>query len=126
MHGECVMSKEIKIIQSEGKYFNLNIKGFELFLSEAEFNMLVDTLIRQRSTQEEWERLSTEVKEANGGSSLVMLRVDDLPSLSELEKRYIQLLLDKFKEKGQVADILKVDRTTLYRKLKDYSNSDEN
>lgn len=45
---------------------------------------------------------------------------EDWPTLDELEQRYIQLLVSKHKEKQRIADILGVDRTTLYRKLKRY------
>ncbi|HET8715153.1 MAG TPA: sigma-54 dependent transcriptional regulator [Holophagaceae bacterium] len=44
----------------------------------------------------------------------------DWPSLDELERRYIKLLLGQHKEKQRIAEILGVDRTTLYRKLKRY------
>jgi DNA-binding NtrC family response regulator len=46
--------------------------------------------------------------------------IGDWPSLDELERRYIQLLLGRHKEKQRIAEILGVDRTTLYRKLKRY------
>ena len=46
--------------------------------------------------------------------------VEDWPSLDELERRYIQMLIGKHKEKQRIAEILGVDRTTLYRKLKRY------
>ncbi|WP_243287107.1 sigma-54-dependent transcriptional regulator [Geothrix terrae] len=46
--------------------------------------------------------------------------IGDWPSLDELERRYIQILLGRHKEKQRIADILGVDRTTLYRKLKRY------
>ncbi|HEU4950495.1 MAG TPA: sigma-54 dependent transcriptional regulator [Holophagaceae bacterium] len=44
----------------------------------------------------------------------------DWPSLDELERRYIKLLLGQHREKQRIAEILGVDRTTLYRKLKRY------
>jgi DNA-binding NtrC family response regulator len=44
---------------------------------------------------------------------------DHLPTLEELERRYIQVLLKHEHRKSRVADILGKDRTTLYRKLKD-------
>jgi DNA-binding NtrC family response regulator len=44
---------------------------------------------------------------------------DHLPTLEELERRYIQVLLRHETRKSRVADILGKDRTTLYRKLKD-------
>ncbi len=46
--------------------------------------------------------------------------IEDWPSLDELERRYIQVLIGKHKEKQRIAEILGVDRTTLYRKLKRY------
>jgi DNA-binding NtrC family response regulator len=46
--------------------------------------------------------------------------IEDWPSLDELERRYIQVLVGKHKEKQRIAEILGVDRTTLYRKLKRY------
>ncbi|HJW10076.1 MAG TPA: sigma-54 dependent transcriptional regulator [Holophagaceae bacterium] len=46
--------------------------------------------------------------------------IADWPSLEELEHRYIRILLGQHKEKQRIAEILGVDRTTLYRKLKRY------
>jgi DNA-binding NtrC family response regulator len=46
--------------------------------------------------------------------------IEDWPSLDELEHRYIQILVARHKEKQRIAEILGVDRTTLYRKLKRY------
>jgi transcriptional regulator with PAS, ATPase and Fis domain len=46
--------------------------------------------------------------------------IEDWPSLDELERRYIQILVGRHKEKQRIAEILGVDRTTLYRKLKRY------
>jgi DNA-binding NtrC family response regulator len=46
--------------------------------------------------------------------------IEDWPSLDELERRYIQVLIGRHKEKQRIAEILGVDRTTLYRKLKRY------
>jgi DNA-binding NtrC family response regulator len=46
--------------------------------------------------------------------------IEDWPTLDELERRYIQELLGRHKEKQRIAEILGVDRTTLYRKLKRY------
>lgn len=50
--------------------------------------------------------------------------IEDWPSLDELERRYIQLLVGRHKEKQRIAEILGVDRTTLYRKLKRYGLHD--
>ncbi|MDR2560453.1 MAG: sigma-54 dependent transcriptional regulator [Holophagales bacterium] len=44
---------------------------------------------------------------------------DGLPTLEELEKKYIQALLKHYPRKAKVAEILGKDRTTLYRKLRD-------
>ena len=49
---------------------------------------------------------------------------DHLPTLDELERRYIQVLLKHEHRKSRVADILGKDRTTLYRKLKDLGLAD--
>jgi DNA-binding NtrC family response regulator len=46
--------------------------------------------------------------------------IEDWPSLDELERRYIQILIGRHKEKQRISEILGVDRTTLYRKLKRY------
>ena len=51
--------------------------------------------------------------------------IEDWPSLDELERRYIQVLVGKHKEKQRIAEILGVDRTTLYRKLKRYGFQEE-
>ncbi len=44
---------------------------------------------------------------------------DHLPTLEELERRYIQVLLKHETRKSRIAEILGKDRTTLYRKLRD-------
>ena len=44
---------------------------------------------------------------------------DHLPTLEELERRYIQVLLRHQHKKSRIAEILGKDRTTLYRKLRD-------
>jgi len=44
---------------------------------------------------------------------------DHLPTLDELERRYIQVLLKHQHKKSRIAEILGKDRTTLYRKLRD-------
>ncbi len=49
---------------------------------------------------------------------------DHLPTLEELERRYIQVLLKHEHRKSRVAEILGKDRTTLYRKLKDLGLAD--
>ncbi len=55
-----------------------------------------------------------------GGGDEVSSLTEDWPTLDQLEQRYIQLLVSRHKEKQRIADILGVDRTTLYRKLKRY------
>jgi two-component system response regulator AtoC len=49
---------------------------------------------------------------------------DHLPTLEELERRYIQVLLKHESRKSRIAEILGKDRTTLYRKLKDLGLGD--
>ena len=49
---------------------------------------------------------------------------DYLPTLDELERRYIQVLLKHEHRKSRVAEILGKDRTTLYRKLKELGLTD--
>jgi DNA-binding NtrC family response regulator len=49
-----------------------------------------------------------------------------LPTLEELERRYIQVLLKHEHKKSRIAEILGKDRTTLYRKLKDLGLADGN
>ena len=49
---------------------------------------------------------------------------DRLPTLEELERRYIQVLLRHEHRKSRVAEILGKDRTTLYRKLKELGLAD--
>ena len=44
---------------------------------------------------------------------------DHLPTLEDLERRYIQVLLKHQHKKSRIAEILGKDRTTLYRKLRD-------
>ncbi len=49
---------------------------------------------------------------------------DHLPTLEELERRYIQVLLKHQHKKSKIAEILGKDRTTLYRKLRDLGLAD--
>ncbi len=81
------------------------------------------------------EDLPAKVKEENRGKDLrapmapaPLLELIDgwnhLPSLDELEKRYIQVLLKHEARKSRIAEILGKDRTTLYRKLKDLGLGD--
>jgi len=49
---------------------------------------------------------------------------DHLPTLEELERRYIQVLLKHEARKSRIAEILGKDRTTLYRKLRDLGLAD--
>ena len=49
---------------------------------------------------------------------------DHLPSLEELERRYIQVLMKHESRKSRIAEILGKDRTTLYRKLRDLGLGD--
>jgi DNA-binding NtrC family response regulator len=42
-----------------------------------------------------------------------------LPTLEELERRYIQVLLKHEPKRGRIAEILGKDRTTLYRRIRD-------
>jgi len=49
---------------------------------------------------------------------------DHLPTLDELERKYIQVLLKHQHKKSRIAEILGKDRTTLYRKLKDLGLGD--
>jgi len=49
---------------------------------------------------------------------------DHLPTLDELERRYIQVLLKHQHKKSKIAEILGKDRTTLYRKLRDLGLGD--
>ncbi len=79
--------------------------------------------------------LPAKVKEENRGKDLraplapaPLLELvegwNHLPSLDELEKRYIQVLLKHESRKSRIAEILGKDRTTLYRKLKDLGLGD--
>ena len=63
--------------------------------------------------------LKKALRRPQAGEDLPAL-IEDWPSLDELERRYIQVLLGRHKEKQRIAEILGVDRTTLYRKLKRY------
>jgi DNA-binding NtrC family response regulator len=49
---------------------------------------------------------------------------DRLPTLEELEKRYIQVLLKHEPKKGRIAEILGKDRTTVYRRIRDLGLGD--
>lgn len=49
---------------------------------------------------------------------------EHLPTLEELERRYIQVLLRHEPKKSRIAEILGKDRTTLYRKLRDLGLGD--
>lgn len=50
---------------------------------------------------------------------------DHLPTLEDLERRYIQVLLKHENRKSRIAEILGKDRTTLYRKLRDLGLGDQ-
>jgi len=63
--------------------------------------------------------LKKALRRAEPGEDIPAL-IEDWPSLDELERRYIQVLIGRHKEKQRIAEILGVDRTTLYRKLKRY------
>jgi DNA-binding NtrC family response regulator len=63
--------------------------------------------------------LKKALRRPESGEDLPVL-IEDWPTLDELERRYIQVLLGRHKEKQRIAEILGVDRTTLYRKLKRY------
>ncbi len=63
--------------------------------------------------------LKKALRRPEAGENLPAL-IEDWPTLDELERRYIQTLLGRHKEKQRIAEILGVDRTTLYRKLKRY------
>ena len=53
--------------------------------------------------------------------------VGDLPTVHELEKRYIQLILEKTaNKKEKAAKILGINRRTLYRKEREYGLVDSN
>jgi transcriptional regulator with PAS, ATPase and Fis domain len=49
------------------------------------------------------------------------IRVSDV-SLAEMEREYILFLINKYRSKVKVADILKISRKSLYNKLKSYEN----
>ena len=49
---------------------------------------------------------------------------EHLPSLEDLERRYIHLLMRHVSRKRRIAEILGKDRTTLYRKLRDLGLGD--
>lgn len=63
--------------------------------------------------------LKRALRRPQAGEDLPSL-IEDWPTLDELERRYIQILVARHKEKQRIAEILGVDRTTLYRKLKRY------
>ncbi len=51
----------------------------------------------------------------------------DLPTLAELEKRYIMKLLDHFDQsREKTAETLGINKSTLWRKLQSYKNQDHN
>jgi DNA-binding NtrC family response regulator len=61
---------------------------------------------------------------ANGPLMELVEGWDHLPTLEELERRYIQVLLKHETRKSRIAEILGKDRTTLYRKLRDLGLAD--
>lgn len=67
--------------------------------------------------------LKKALRRPGAGEGLPAL-IEDWPTLDELERRYIQELLGRHREKQRIAEILGVDRTTLYRKLKRYGFHD--
>jgi two-component system, NtrC family, response regulator AtoC len=69
--------------------------------------------------------LKRAMRRSEGADEGLPSMIDDWPTLDELERRYIHLLVGKHKEKQRIAEILGVDRTTLYRKLKRYGFQEE-
>jgi DNA-binding NtrC family response regulator len=67
--------------------------------------------------------LKKALRRPEGGEEVPAL-IEDWPTLDELERRYIQILVTRHKEKQRISEILGVDRTTLYRKLKRYGFHD--
>jgi len=63
--------------------------------------------------------LKRTLREPGAGDEVPAL-IEDWPTLDELERRYIQILVGRHREKQRIAEVLGVDRTTLYRKLKRY------
>lgn len=65
--------------------------------------------------------------EAAEGEDFYAKTIHDLPSLEDLERRYIEFLLMKFgHKKEKVSQVLGINRRTLYRKEREYGFVSEN
>ncbi|GEM_PF-4927508 len=114
------MLKNFELALAEGKFILFRLKGHEFFFSESEFQELANTVhMHTKAFDAENTESPLPIKPEEELSAKV-INVDDLPTLNEVEKRYILLLSNIFNEKDRVAKILGVDRTTLYRKRKEY------
>jgi len=70
-----------------------------------------------------WQSDADTLPDDNG---ILQFSSDEFVSLVELEYEYISHVLNCFKgKKTKVAKILGIDKTTLWRKLRRYDNSDE-
>jgi transcriptional regulator with PAS, ATPase and Fis domain len=74
------------------------------------------------SDEIELENLPPKIKNGAAGSNFEMRDLDGLrPTLEETERRYILEILKSVNEdKAEAAEILGIDLSTLYRKLKRY------
>ena len=78
-------------------------------------------------SQGEWiDAVDIPLMEEQNGESFFGAAVQDLPTIEELEKRYIRFVLDKTAgKKEKTAQILGINRRTLYRKEREYGFVDE-
>jgi DNA-binding NtrC family response regulator len=89
-------------------------------------NMVERLVVLSRSQQIDTPDIPT--TEQSSSEQFFGQATNDSPTLEELEKRYIQLVLEKTGgKKEKAAQILGINRRTLYRKEKDYgfATSDE-
>jgi DNA-binding NtrC family response regulator len=90
------------------------MKQFKL----VDLNLAIEMALKQSRLQSEVQQLRDQV---SSDSTDVQAIFADYPTLGELEKRYMKIVLEKTKgRKEKAARILGINRRTLYRKEREY------
>jgi len=98
-----------------GAFYYLN-RQFKL----VDLSLLVELALKQSRLQQELQGLKSQTG-VEGHSAADQAIFADFPTLDELEKRYMKIVLEKTKgRKEKAARILGINRRTLYRKEREY------
>ena len=124
-------------VQEYAERYNRNIQGFDSGslqrLCEANWsgnirelsNTIERSIILSDSPVLHWDSTNKE-SQADGDDIPVSFSEDDFVSLTELEQEYISHVLKCFKgKKTKAAQVLGIDKTTLWRKLRRYEEQEE-